>query len=413
MTIDGVSSSTLGWLDSSEQERRTVLELVSAMNEPGTLDELGIGTIRDTIADALFPGISTVQTRARYFLFIPWIMEMAEYGSPRYTEDNSRRLQLQLCDALVRAHGTEPGVIGRQAGAALQIWPLSIYWWGLVNWGICRYPGSTDSYFEDRRRPPAWQMVDGALEDPIEGRRDEATDRPHDSWASMPEPPPGFPKVATFVLTPDESRYLRDQVVLTHPQSYLAHILQFGTVCDFVTADYPWDHPVAEAVPESLGARLLDARLFSLVHRGATLLYNLMLAQALEHEVGIERYSSGLASWSEAIGSAEPDLRRWDRVGMWTRLLDENPRLRPRTRDFVDRWFTLASSPEGTPIWESQEARRLIRDREHALKGGRARLTYAEARDRRRGYPASGRLEFRWTQVQRITSDILAPLEDG
>ena len=72
MTV--LSMSTLTWLDSSEHERRSVLELVSALNEPGTLDELGIGTIRDTIADTLFPGTSTIQTRARYFLFIPWIL---------------------------------------------------------------------------------------------------------------------------------------------------------------------------------------------------------------------------------------------------------------------------------------------------------------------------------------------------
>ena len=69
------SRSSLGWLDTSEHERRSVLELVSALNEPGTLDELGIGSIRDTIADRLFPGTSTIQTRARYFLFIPWILQ--------------------------------------------------------------------------------------------------------------------------------------------------------------------------------------------------------------------------------------------------------------------------------------------------------------------------------------------------
>ena len=383
------------------------------MNEPGTLDELGIGTIRDTIADTLFPGISTIQTRARYFLFIPWIMEMAEYGSPRYGEERVRRLQLQLCDALVKAHGAAPGVIGRQAGAALQRWPLSIYWFGIVKWGICRYLGSPQLYFEDQRRPPTWQLTDRALEDPVEGSRDEATDRARGNWASMPEPPPGFPEVATFTLTPEESRYLRDHVVLTHPQSYLAHILQFGSVGDSGTADYPWDHPAVETVSEVLGAWLQDARLLSLIHQGATLLYNLMLAQALEHEVGIERYFDGLTGWSEAIGSAESDLRRWDRGEMWRRLWGENPRLRTRTREFVDRWYTLAATPGDVPIWESQEALRLIRDREHALKGGRARLTYAEARDRRRGYPVSGRMEFRWTQVQRITSDILAPLEEG
>ena len=135
------SASTLSWLDSSEHERRNVLELVSVLNEPGTLDELGIGTIRDTIAGTLFPGTSTIQTRERYFLFIPWILKIIEEGSPRGTEDRAKRLQLQLCYALEINHGTrETGVIGREAKSALQRWPLSIYWLGLARWGIRRYP---------------------------------------------------------------------------------------------------------------------------------------------------------------------------------------------------------------------------------------------------------------------------------
>ena len=135
-------ASTLSWLDSSESERRAVLELVSALNEPGTLDELGIGSVRDTIADFLFPGISTIQTRARYFLFIPWILQIVE-GQPNVrAEQFSRQLPLQLCDALDRSHGPGQGVIGREARAALQRWPISIYWLGLERWGIRRQVGS-------------------------------------------------------------------------------------------------------------------------------------------------------------------------------------------------------------------------------------------------------------------------------
>ena len=89
-----VSTSTISWLDSSEHERRSVMELVSALNEPGTLDELGIGTIRDTIADTLFPSTSTIQTRARYFLFIPWILKVVEEGSPRGAEAKKVALDL-------------------------------------------------------------------------------------------------------------------------------------------------------------------------------------------------------------------------------------------------------------------------------------------------------------------------------
>ena len=129
------SNSTLSWLDSSEHERRTVLDLVSALNEPGTLDELGIGSIRDTFSEELFPGTSTIQTRARYFLFVPWIMQMVEASSTSSHANHARWLQLQLCNALVKSHGEDPGVIGRQAVASLQRWPVDIYWLGMARWG--------------------------------------------------------------------------------------------------------------------------------------------------------------------------------------------------------------------------------------------------------------------------------------
>ena len=221
-----VSTSTFSWLDSSEHERRAVLELVSALNEPGTLDELGIGSIRDTIADTLFPGTSTIQTRARYFLFIPWVLQMVEASSPRRAEKSARQLQLQLCGALDKAHGPNAGVIGREAGAALQRWPLSIYWLGLARWGIRRNSVSIPSYFATLRQPSSWLLVGRALEEQVEGRRDEAPDGVRGNWAAVPAPPPDFPEIGSFTLTPEEGHFLRERVVLTHPQAYLAHILQ-------------------------------------------------------------------------------------------------------------------------------------------------------------------------------------------
>ena len=406
--------STLTWLDSSERERRSVLELVSALNEPGTLDELGIGTIRDTIADTLFPGTSTIQTRARYFLFIPWILQMVEGGSPRGAAARARRLQMQLRDALVSAHGpNEPGVIGREAGEVLQRWPLDIYWLGMARWGIRRYSGSISSYFMSLGRPSPWRQLGRALEEPVEGRRDEASDDIPGNWAPFPPPPDGFPEVASFALTDDEARFLRERVVLTHPDSYLAHILQTNEGVDAYSATYPWNHPTAHTAPTAVRDWLHDAHLFSLVHQGAVLLYNLMLARKLDNEDNIDEFSAGLATWTESIANAGSDLQRWDRASMWERLLGENPRLRSRTREFADRWHELVSMQTGGSIGDSTEAQRLIREREHVLKGARARLTYAEARDRRRGFPMSARLEFRWTQVQRITSDIMSALEQG
>jgi hypothetical protein len=48
--------STLGWLDTDNEQRRKMLEVIDLFKEEGTVDELGIGSIRDALADALFPG---------------------------------------------------------------------------------------------------------------------------------------------------------------------------------------------------------------------------------------------------------------------------------------------------------------------------------------------------------------------
>jgi hypothetical protein len=51
---------------------------MALFQERETRDELGLGSIRDSIADHLFPGTSTIQTRLRYMLFIPWLFQMLE-----------------------------------------------------------------------------------------------------------------------------------------------------------------------------------------------------------------------------------------------------------------------------------------------------------------------------------------------
>ena len=408
-------NSTLTWLDSSEQERRAVMELVSALNEPGTLDELGIGSIRDTIAEAFFPGISTIQTRARYFLFIPWILQTVEARPNGSSEQLTRRLELQLCEALDKSHGAGAGVIGREARAALRRWPSSIYWVGLERWGIRREPGSTPSYQDSLRRPSALFQATWVPADPVEDRSYESADDLQGRWSALPPAPADFPEKATFELTPGEARFLRDCIDLKHPHTYLAHILREGDSGGIWEADFPWEHFSVGLAAAPLAAWLNDARLFSLVHEGAAILYNVMLTEALRDPEGQDTFSDSLERWFGEIQENRIDLQGWDRTAMWQRLRSVNPRLRPRTLEFADLWYELVmamadppSGPTGTA-----GARQIVRERERTLKGMRARLTYAEARDNRRGYPASGRLQFRWPQVQRIVADILEPLESS
>ena len=70
--------SAFVWLDYSERERRKMLDVVDLFREHDTRDELGIGSVRDAFADMLFPGTSTIMTRARYFLLVPWTYQRLE-----------------------------------------------------------------------------------------------------------------------------------------------------------------------------------------------------------------------------------------------------------------------------------------------------------------------------------------------
>ena len=40
----------IGWIDFSKDERNKVLNVIHLLDEPGAVDELGIGAVRDTFA---------------------------------------------------------------------------------------------------------------------------------------------------------------------------------------------------------------------------------------------------------------------------------------------------------------------------------------------------------------------------
>ncbi len=65
--------SKFACIDYDDEQRRRMSALARLFSETDARDELGLGVIRDSISDLLFPGTSTIQTRVRYMLFIPWL----------------------------------------------------------------------------------------------------------------------------------------------------------------------------------------------------------------------------------------------------------------------------------------------------------------------------------------------------
>ncbi len=124
--------ATLTWLDHDVGERDRMQRILSLFKERDTRDELGVGVIRDLIADDLFPGTSTIQTRLRYMLFVPWLYQQLEgEGCPSSRIGReARKREVSLVAGLLHSDDTA-GVFGKRAGGQLERLPSSVYWSGL------------------------------------------------------------------------------------------------------------------------------------------------------------------------------------------------------------------------------------------------------------------------------------------
>ncbi|MEI6155428.1 MAG: DUF6361 family protein, partial [Deltaproteobacteria bacterium] len=139
--------STLTWIDHDPAARDRTLRILSLFQERESRDELGLGAIRDSFADTLFPGTSTIQTRLRYMLFVPWVYRELEKKrlSPPAFAAKARQMEMALVEPLLETNDNA-GVFGRIAGKTLKRLPSSVYWNGLGVWGIRLIPCSQDEY---------------------------------------------------------------------------------------------------------------------------------------------------------------------------------------------------------------------------------------------------------------------------
>src|SRR5690242_9406634 len=122
-------TSVFAWLDYDEAERRRMKETIELFRDHDTIDELGIGSVRDAFSNLLFPGTSVLHTRARYLLFIPWVYIGLERRHVRSADaaEAARRAEVRLIEALL-AGGEERDVIGARARDELKQLPSEAYW---------------------------------------------------------------------------------------------------------------------------------------------------------------------------------------------------------------------------------------------------------------------------------------------
>lgn len=386
-------ASTFAWLDYSDRDRKRAMDVVDLFREEDTRDELGIGVIRDAIADRLFPGTSTIQTRVRYFLFIPWLFRSlnARDAAPERFVQRIRQQQDQLRESLVKG-GEELGVIGFLAGRLVRRLPSSVYWHGLRRLGILRFHGSEYEY----RNEIAHQGVGVARLTTDDGEPVDDSDR--GLWdPRLPEPPDAWRDATTFTLTDEEADYLEHRVNMSAGNSLLAHLMHLGVPPG--ESNFAWEHLDPERLPAPLNEELLHARNFSESMHGAFLLYNLMLAEQTRGEDLVEDYQNDMAEWWERRNARAAELTAWDRPRFWALLAAWNARVTAATHTFVEVWLdTIDRVRRVEDVIKDRGLRDLIGNRERILKGPRARLDNPRALNSWNGASGTAQLDYRWNR---------------
>jgi len=410
--VEYVPQSRLGWLDLDDEASRRIGEALKALDEPGTLDPIGLGSVRDAFADALAPGTSTIQTRLRYFLFIPWICQRIEKSDTTPTQFAKRLKddEATLINCL-RHLGPGEGVQGYSVGENLKRMPSSAYWGGLRSWRIRTHKASISEYsrlLPDIRRQV---MVDGS--DGTVGAVANSI------WAALPAPPANFlEEDINFDLTQEESGTLIDRIRQSHPKSLLAAACAEPENSSSAESAWELDGRVINSI---VGLREVvdNARCISEATHGAQLLYNLLVARRAKSELGMETDTAiqerlaELANWSILIQERASVLVPWanDLNNFWA-LQPLAGRVPEPARRFITEITKIAvNNPDG--LANDAKAEDLIVRREISIKKTRARLGGRAGLMNWDGQSFGGQLNFRWPTAKSYLSDLATSLSSA
>jgi hypothetical protein len=402
--------SSFAWLDYSARERKAMLTVVDLFREKGTVDELGLGRIRDVFADRLFPGTSTLQSRTRYWLFIPWLYLRLESAHVRSAdaEGHIRRLQADLVRSLEKG-GESEGVIGIEARDRVLRPPSVVYWAGLTRYGILQFQGSIGRYHASL---DGYYGSSGLRRS--EGDEHELIDAGRRNWhAGLPQAPTDLLDTATFRLRRIDAEYLRERFITVGDGSMLAWALQHPA--GLQGCDAPWQHPRLGEMPSDLRTVVEQSERFSTLMYGAVLVYNLAMAElgaARGHQepTVADGYRAAYQQWVvEKVQPRLGEFREWDRGGLWS-LVSNLLRGGGRgTRDFSERWMGRALENPATAL-DDNVMRSLVAAREREMKGQLARLHNPRALERWSGRSGVYQLTYRWAEAKTILQDIAAGL---
>ena len=393
-----------GWIDFSNEQRDRVFSVIELLNTGGTVDELGIGSVRDNIADWLFPGVSTIQTRPKYFIILTDIflgyLQRYQKGEKlpllsTYLKSEEHRIMHLL--AKNHSYKDGDGVIGvtvAQTNGELARKASSVYWNGLRTHKLIDTELSSTEYLIQndlsKFNPDGDVMDDKHL---IE-----------EQFAIRAPLFSAIKEDIRMELSEEEANYLRDQfkdVTSSLKQEHnllsqlftkeraevIANANNFQEMANLLIAD--------ESLHSETIQMLKIALLFDFIMHGAHIRYNIQLHK----KSGELNFDDKWNDWLKELEVKREDVQALNFEYIFSEV---SPRTAPQTQQFMRLWKDEVLEEE----LNIKKLDELVYRQEIKKKGAKAKL--ASVNGEFTSWVGIQSLQYRFNNVKNIIKDIQA-----
>lgn len=402
----------IGFVSFNQEALNRGGRVMTLLQGQGAIDELGLGRIRDAFSNTMFPGMSTLQTRAKYFLLMPALfafLERTRIRDAREARMLVREYEISLTRRLLE--GTpkeeEKGIIGgesvKKGEDYVKYDPAYIYGAGLETYGLVRSGGNI--YRMIAERSFTYQNLPKKLRESEMGDGD--ADELHgiqpifvtcgENYDFRSKDP------LSISLTFKEADFLKRQIVSHTRGSMLGYLLDSGLYKKISGYDFETlEKPLKGNVPEQLFETYILAR------RYARFAYLLRLRYAMLYDiaVGAEKVREEESNFFEYFSTHRDEftIEAIDEILRFVsgRVTEESCKI------FCRKAVRLLNEED----WD--ELDRLIVRREVEIKTAkRSKLLNAKEYEPGKPFEPAPLMSFRWdTIVRRVLGEIKEGLKD-
>lgn len=394
----------LGFINFNTEEKKRVAKMMQLLQESEAIEELGIGRVRDHFSNTLFPGTSTLQHHAKYFVLLPSLYYNAAFKSKRfqtldevnrYIKEAEIQITRQLAEKADGSFRTDvTGITGistyKDALADYRKYvkydPAYIYGSGLVRYGIIPDTGIERLIFELNNKN---QYKSDETEDASELSGDKQVIKTcgetYDFLGG---------RTMDMSLSEHEASFLKGCITEKCKETLLAFLIENAEDIPKQREYFGMDDLLCGLSPDILNVykkSVLFSKLIHLIDWRFNYTYYVSFDNADEAENCDEEYDLLFAEYKDAI----------ENRSAYESLFDYIYSIDPLLTEFCEKCYECIISND------KQQVDQLVKIRERTVKRERSKIGNSAYREKGRGKPTPN--IFRWETVKTMVNEIRNP----